>query len=173
MSIDLEQLRLAAALAHTAPDADLQLLTPERLWTVSYEREDADIDPCTLRNLVVATMRGCQLGLLPADRISLIGRLRPAGGGTFRRTGPAGEERRLATFLTPARLSEMLDACPMDLPDDAVRADLKADDDLGVTVANITACSPEHSRHLDELARWAASSCLVEELAGTPPVQQW
>jgi hypothetical protein len=62
-----------------------------------------------------------------------------------------GKERRLAPFLTPTRLSEMLSACSSDLPDDAVRADLKS----------------------GELARWAAATCLVEELAGTPPVQQW
>ena len=53
-------------------------------------------------------MRGCQLGLLPAHGLTLIGKLRPSGGGTFRRTGPSGEERRLATFLSPARLSDML-----------------------------------------------------------------
>jgi len=173
VSIDLEQLRLAAALAHTAPDADPQLLTLHRLWIVSYERDDADADPCTLRNLVLATMRGCQLGLLPAQAVSLIGKLRPSGGGSFRRTGPASEERRIATFLSPSRLSEMLESCPMELPDDAVRAEVKADDDLGVTVVNITASAPEYCRHLDELARWAATTCLVAELTGTPRVQQW
>jgi len=120
------------------------------------------------RNLVLATMRDRRVGLLPADGVVFVGSLVPCGGNTFRRTGPRGEERRLAACLPAAQVRSILDASPFDLPDDAVHADLKCDEDLGVTVVNFTAPHRAFQRQLDEIARWAAAACLVEELVASP-----
>ena len=45
MTAGLEQLRLAAALAHAVPDGDVLLSGQGRRWLVSYQRPGATIDP--------------------------------------------------------------------------------------------------------------------------------
>lgn len=162
MSSHTDQLRMAAALAHSAPDADVVLTGPARRWLVSYRRSDATVDPCAFRQLVLAAWRGCRVGLLPVERVAFVGALRDIGGGVFERHGPRGPERRVATFLCPARVDALL----AELPDvgDALTAHVRGDDELGVTVVTLGWALGGRSHGLDVAAHRLTTACLVAEL---------
>ena len=166
MTVELDDLRLATALAHSAPDADLELTGCGQRWLVSYGRIDATIDPCGFRRLVLTTMRGGRVGLLPAEDVQLTGALREIGGGIHERAGPDGTERRLATFLPPERVEALL----VELPDSSgeavheVAAHLCADVDLGVVVVTLSTAHPVLDHRLDVIAHHVAAVLLVEEL---------
>ena len=162
MSVELDDLRLAAALAHATADADLELVGPGRRCLVSYGRLDATIDPCGFRQLVLTTMQGGRVGLLPAEDVRLVGALREIGGGIHERMGPAGSERRFASFL-PA---EQVEAVLLGLPDadDEVMAEVAADLELGVVVVTLTAMHPVFEHRLDVIAHRVVATLLVEEL---------
>ena len=167
VTVELDDLRLAAALAHSAPDADLELTGSGRRWLVSYGRIDATVDPCGFRQLVLTTMHGGRVGLLPAsDGVSFTGALRDIGGGLYERTGPDGTERRIGTFLAAEHVEALLAA----LPDRAgeivtdVTAHLAADVELGVVVVTLSAEHPALDHRLDVIAHRVAALLLVEEL---------
>ena len=160
----LEQLRLAAALAHSAVDADVEICGPGRRWLVSYGRPSATIDPCGLRQLVLAARRGCRSALLPVESISFVGGLREIGGGVYERFGPKGLERRIATVLPSGTVKAMLEAVP-DAAD--LTANVSADEELGATVVTLTSAHPVHDFRLDTVAYRVAAVCLVGELMGT------
>ena len=176
MTVELDDLRLAAALAHSAPDADLELAGQRRRWLVSYGRIDATVDPCGFRQLVLTTMRGGRVGLLPAEDLRFTGALREIGGGIHERLGPDGAERRMATFLAPERVEGLL----ADLPGTAgeavedVTAHLAVDVDLGVVVVTLGTAHPVLDHRLDVIAHRVAAMLLVEELlaAVRPPEEE-
>ena len=172
----LERLRLAAALAHAAPDADLEVVAAGRRWLVSYDDPAAAVDPCRFRLFVLAAMRGCLTGLLPLQRLRFVGGLRervdglgPEGAvGTFVRFGAGGEERQLATLLDADRVATLLGDCPVELLDGAVEARVGGDAELGTTVVTLTAAHPAYLERLDAVAAWAAPALFVEELLDGP-----
>jgi hypothetical protein len=160
----LEPLRLAAALAHSSVDADVEVVSSRGRWLVSYRHPGAAIDPCALRQLVLAARRGCRSPLMPVASIAFVGALREIGGGVYERCGPNGPERRLATVLPGGAVRTLLEAVP-DAAD--LTAHVSTDDELGVTVVTLGAAHPGRGPRLDLAAYQIASACLVEELLAT------
>jgi hypothetical protein len=163
MTVDLDLLRLVSALAHSAPDADVELGGPGRRWVVSYRRPSAVIDPCGFRQLVLASMRGCQVGLLPAERVEFVGGMQDIGGGVFHRRADGGTERWVATYLCAGHVESILTAAHCDAGDGAT-AHVRGDDELGVTVVTIATADPRIDHRLDVIALSLASAFMVEEL---------
>jgi hypothetical protein len=157
----MEQLRLAAALAHRSPSADLELWCDERRWMVSRGRLDATVGPCSFRKIVLAAMRGNGEPLGHIDRARFVGGLREIGG-VYQRLGPQGSERRIATFLSAATVDTLLRVVT-DWGDD-VAAALHHDLELGVTVVTIAMTRAPSDLRLDAVAHRIAATCLVEEL---------
>ncbi|MGH9270212.1 MAG: hypothetical protein ACRDZ2_02965 [Ilumatobacteraceae bacterium] len=162
MSVTLDQLRVAAALAHGALDGDLELSGAGRRWLVSFRRSHATIDPCGFRQLVLATVRGCRVGLLPVERVRFIGGLRDIGGGVYESSGPAGAQRRIATFLGAGAVEATLRQSPDS--GGSIVAHVGGDRELGVSVLTLSAARPGVDLLLDAVAQSFAAACMVEEL---------
>lgn len=160
----LHQIRLVAALAHSAPDADVELTGIGRRWLVGFGRPGATIDPCGFRHLVIAAMRGCPVGVLPVQRVEFVGAMREIGAGVFQRRGDHGTERRWATFLDAPRVESIVAADDDAEAADALTARVSADEELGVTVVTIATTHPAFEHRLDVAALRLATTCLVEEL---------
>lgn len=162
----LERLRLAVALVHTAPGGELRLRTAGGAELLVSERPTADIDPCGMRRVVAACScpHGPDHSRLITD-IEIGGSLQHLGGGV-RRLARGGEEQRwIATFLPPERVVELLDDVePAGTPADAVRADVRTDRDLGVSVLVVRTDELRHLAHLDEIAARAAAAVFTDEL---------
>ncbi|MEP1124481.1 MAG: hypothetical protein ABJH68_11385 [Ilumatobacter sp.] len=165
----LERLRLATALVHTIPDADLRLRTDDGELIVVTHEAGADIDPCKMRRLVAAMACPDRPDLANhITEVSLGGGLTDLGGGVFGSSSPDGVHRWLASLLGFATLSELLDGVDLDaLPDHAMHACLKPDPALGVTVVGITSNDARFDHALDETAAQVAAACFVAELCGS------
>ena len=162
MTVAIEQLRLAAALAHRSSGADLELWSADRRFVVSRGRLDATLGPCSFRKVVLAALRGNGGPLMHIERAQFVGGLREIGGGVYQRHGPRGSERRLATFLSPATVEVLLRDCATDYDD--VAASVHHDHELGVTVITITMTRAPCDLRLDAVAHRVAATCFVEEL---------
>jgi hypothetical protein len=160
----VSQLRLATALAHTIPGVTLELAgAPGDEMTVAYDRLDAALTPCQLRAAVLAEGRA---GLRLLDTVSSvrIGRgLEHLGGGLYRRSGAAGDERWFATLLDLETSSATFDRCDLDIPHETMNVTLRPDAALGVTVVRIATNDPAFGFRLDEVGFWALAACMVEE----------
>jgi len=166
--VDEGMLRMVTALGHGVPGVTLRLrfVNDEEL-VVAAHRLDAHLDPCQLRAAVLVPPRpgaGRLVDDISAVEVHL--GLQDLGGGLYRRGGPDGEERWFATLLGPAALGELLDRCPVDVPDESMAAAVKPDEELGATLVCVTANHPSVSAHLDAVASWALGVCMVEELLG-------
>ena len=166
--IDEGMLRMLTALAHGVPGVTLRLrCTHGDELVVAANRLDAHLDPCQLRAAVLVAPRPGVCRLVEAVvAVEVHLGLQDLGGGLYRRGGPDGEERWFATLLGPAALGDLLDQCPVDVPDESMSAALKADDELGATAVCITANHPSATGQLDAVASWALGVCMVEELLG-------
>lgn len=164
--VDEGMLRMVTALAHGVPGVTLRLRCEHGdELVVAANRLDAQLDPCQLRAAMLVPPRPGVARLVDtivAAEVHL--GLQDLGGGLYRRGGPDGEERWFATLLGSAALGDLLDSCPVDVPDESMTASLKVDDELGATAVCITANHPSASAHLDAVASWALGVCMVEEL---------
>ena len=160
--IGVEQLRLAAALAHSAPDVDVELVGAGRRWIVSYRRPCATVDPCGFRQLVLATARGCRVGLLPVTTVRFTFGLLDIGGGVYDASGLEGPMRRIATLLPGSAVEALL----RDIPDGgaAVEAHLCPDEELGTTVVTLSAPHATRGVGLDSVAQAVSASCMAMEV---------
>lgn len=162
----LEQLRIAVALAHTLPGAELRLHTGVSGDLVVSPHPAADIDPCTMRRVVIASR--CPDVPDHAARVesmSLGGALDDLGGGVFRTVSDGLEQRWIATTLGPGVVADLLDLVGLDtVPEEAMQGRLKPDGDLGVTLLVITANDARFDHDLDEFAAQAAASMFTAEL---------
>ena len=162
----LDDLRVMAALAHTAPDVTVALATETgRELIVAHRRLDAALDPCQLRTLVASARRGYSSRLL--DRIvgaRIVTGVGDLGGGVFRRLHGGVEQRWVPTVVPHETVLAALETCPIDLPEDALHVRVAVDSELGATTLCLTAAHGLWSWRLDELAVWAHSACLVAEL---------
>lgn len=162
----LEQLRLAVALGHTAPAAELRLRTVDGDVIVVAGHRTADVDPCTMRRIVQSSSRpqGVDRSRRIVD-VTVGGALEDLGAGVHRVVRHGAEQRWIASLLEPHRVAAILATVAVDgVPHDAVDACLKPDPDLGVTVLVITSPDARYRHHLDEFAAQAAAACYVEEL---------
>jgi hypothetical protein len=165
--MELEQVRLAAALAHTVSDAALSLTYADgTVLSVSFG-PGSDLDPCSLRSLVGAAIES------PADRwtdqvvsIGFAGSLSPVGGGVYRRRGEQGRECLFATTLCPYAVQRVLAECEVPIPSDRIEVSVRCDAALGVSVGVVRV--PESDlAYLEDVAVRAQAACLVEELVST------
>ena len=165
--MELEQVRLAAALLHTVPDAALSLAYADgTVLSVSFG-PGADLDPCSLRSLVGAAIA------LPRDRwtdqvvsITFAGSLSSVGGGVYRRRGELGLECLFATTLCPYAVQRVLAECDVPIPSDRIEVSVRCDAALGVSVGVVRL--PESDlAYLEDVAVRAQAACLVEELVST------
>src|SRR4029079_3570753 len=164
--IDEGMLRLITALGHGVPGVTVRLTCEHGAeLVVAANRLDAHLDPCQLRAAVLVPPRAGATRLVDtivAVEVHL--GLQDLGGGLYRRGGPDGEERWVAALLRSAALGDLLDDCPIDVPDESMTASLKIDDELGATSVCITANHPSATAHLDAVAPRALGACMVEEL---------
>jgi hypothetical protein len=163
---NLERLRLSTALAHVVPGATLHLVCHSGQDLAVGAHPTADLDACALRRVVIAS--ACpdvpDYSELVGE-ITVCGSLQHIGGGVHRRVVGEVEQRWIATLLSPATVADLLDDCgPNGIPQDAMHASVKPDNELAVTCVAITANDPKFDRLLDEVAAQAMSAFLVEEL---------
>jgi hypothetical protein len=158
----LERLRLATALCHAVDGAELRLTTDGGERIIVSHHPAADIDPCSLRSVVVASARPQHPDF--SHRITDIaigGALIDCGGGVYSRVVRGAEQRWIASFLHVDRVAAMLEEVG---PGNALDASLKPDGDLGVTLLAITSIGEHSESVLDTAATGAAAACFVEEL---------
>ena len=160
----LERLRLATALCHAVDGAELRLTTDGGERIIVSHHPAADIDPCKLRSVVVASAcpRHPDLSQRITD-IAIGGALVDCGGGVYSRVVRGAEQRWIASFLHVDRVAAMLGEVA---PGNALDASLKPDGELGVTLLAITAIGERSDSHaaLEAAAAGAAAACFVEEL---------
>jgi hypothetical protein len=165
--MELEQLRLAAALAHTVPDAVLELTYADGTVISVAFGPGADLDPCSLRSLVGSAIAS------PSNRwtdqvvaIVFAGSFTPVGGGVYRRRGEQGRECLFATTLCPYAVQRALAGCEVPIPSDRIDVSVRCDAALGVSVGVVRV--PESDlAYLEDVAVRAQAACLVEELVTT------
>lgn len=156
---------MAAALAHSAADVDVEVHGQGPPWLVSYRRTQATTTPCGFRHLVLAAMRGCPVRSFPVEAIRYVGALREIGGGIYERLGQHGPDRAIATFLDAEAVERVLAAAPREAADE-LSAHIHCDRELGVSVITLRSAHPVFDIRLDVMAHAVAASCLVEELIG-------
>lgn len=161
VTVEIDHLRFAAALAHSCVDGELELVGAGRRWIVSFHRRCATVDPCGFRQLVLATARGCRVGLLPIDHLRFVGGLTDIGGGVYESCGDRGPQRRIATVLPPGQVEAILRDAPQE---GALEAHVSGDLELGVTVLTLSASHPAVGLRIATVAQALAASCMVEEL---------
>ena len=162
--MDIEQLRLAAALAHTFPEAVLELTCSDGTVLSVASGPGADLDPCSLRSLVGGTIKS------PENRwtdqvvsIAFGGPLTSVGGGVYRRRGEQGRECVFATTLCPYAVQRALADCGVPIPSERIDVTVRCDAVLGVSVGVVRV--PESDlAYLEDIAVRAQGACLVEEL---------
>ena len=162
----LDRLRLATALGHAVPGAQLTLHTDRSEHIVVASHPAADVNPCALRRVVIAFgYERCPDHSGKVDDVTIGGALDDLGGGVFRVVRRGIEQRWIATLLAPDVVAELLDVVGLDdVPADAMHGCLKPDSELGVTMLVVTSNDPRYDDVLDEIAQQAAASIFAEEL---------
>ncbi len=167
----LERLRLAGALAHSVQGAELRLHTGNGDQIVVSHHPAADLDPCVLRRVIVAS--SCPDGTDYSGRIADIdvgGALVDMGGGVFGTSRDGGEQRWIVSLLQPDRVIRLLDGVGHGLvDDDGMHACVKPDPCIGVTTILITSTDPSFDHGVDLVAAEVAAACFVEELVSSIP----
>jgi hypothetical protein len=164
-----EQLRLGLGLAHAWPGGTIELRTDGgQVLRASHRSCDADggLTPCELRAALLS--RACPLWPSVAARlvdVTVTGDdVVDLGGGLYaRRCRHGSEQRWFATFLAPTTVRELLDECPLEMPD-VLDASLRPDPDLGVVVVTLSTQLVGIGTTLDEAGRWASAACFTREL---------
>ena len=160
------RLRLATVLAHTVPGVSLILRCRSgEVLRVADQRLDAHLTPCQLRRALITVPRaGLPHVVDVVVGVTVGGEIEELGAGVYGRRDGGSDQRWLATHLPVAPLVELLDSCPVEIPDDAMGVDLRPDPELQATAVRITAAHPAYACRVDEVALWAVSACAVEEL---------
>ena len=162
-----QALRLAAALAHSAPGVTLGLACAngERI-VVGYGRLGPHLTPCQLRSALIAEPRhGMPRFADAVTGVELVSGLDHIGGGLYAcGAGTAGSQRWFATPLP----HEQIVAITVDHPDDMAErfcaVNVLPDTELGVCAVRLVTTA-EIAHRLDEIAFWLLSQCLVAELS--------
>lgn len=148
-------------MSHAVPGAELTLYTSLGDEISVGVHEEASIDPCAMRSVVIASACPSRPNL--AERIlavELAGAVEDRGCGIYRFVDAGREQRWIATVLRPDRASRILGAVPADSVHGRVRPDLQ----LGVSLLVITATVDGDDETIDQIAVDAAAACFAEEL---------
>jgi hypothetical protein len=167
MEIDrpaIDQLRLAAGLVHTVPDAELHLFGVGGSRRVVSYGPGADLTPCQWRTrLIRAREQGQHPG--PAIRaVELGGSLRSISGAGVARRDVDGVECWFATLLCPAAIEAALQDCRVPVAPEHVSVAVRPDPLLGVSSVRLRIIEPSCEEHLPEIGMVAASACTIEEI---------
>lgn len=166
MSLTLENLRLATALVHAAPRAELRLTCDGPRQVIVSSHPAADIDICAFRRVVMAS--ACPARPDCSDwihEVTIAGTLTAIGGGAYVSTAGTDEHHWFATLLRPENVCALLEDLDVaGMPDGAMTATLKPDPGLGVTVVATALDESWPHRLRAEVATAALQACLVEEL---------
>ncbi len=167
----LEHIRLAAALTHSVPGAHLRLGTGTGESVVVGRNHGADMDPCAFRRLIAAgsgrrLRSDADAHFRMVDSVVVGGTLLDIGGGVYASRVGEQDQRWIASRLAHRRVADLL--ADVEGCDDSIHACLRPDDDLGVTVLEITDrgsdARPACGGRLDAVAARAAAACFVAEL---------
>jgi hypothetical protein len=162
----LERLRLAVALGHGTPGAELRLHAAGGETVIVSSHPAADLDHCALRRVVLDGARPDQPD--HSDRIAAVefgGVLDDLGGGVFRVVRDGPEQRRVASLLRPDRVAGIVETIAIDdRCERSMHACLKPDTDLAVTLVVITTDDPGFVTELDEVAARISAAIFAEEL---------
>jgi hypothetical protein len=162
-----DQVRLAAALAHTAPGITLRLTTTTGgQFLVGHQRADVLLDPCRFRTgLVMPRGPGAPRLLDVLTGCEVVGGAVDLGGGLYQPSHPSGRhERWFATSCVVDAVVAVAGRRPLDLPDGDLDVRLTPDPLLGVTTVRVAAGARSAGLLLDRIAWWLLSACMVEEL---------
>jgi hypothetical protein len=161
-NIGLEQLRLATALVHRVPGAELRLRQSSGTVISVSHHPSADLDPCQFRRVLVASSFNGGTDLCTFVTVeSLAGSLLVRAGAAHT-TEPDGWW--LATLLPPEQTIAVLEQVGGEVGDEGLDARLCVDRQLAVTGAHLTTAEPAGHSSLEQFAATAASRCVVEEL---------
>lgn len=166
MSLTLENLRLATALVHAVPRAELRLTCNGDRQVIVSAHPAADIGICAFRRVVMAS--ACPARPDCSDWIqdlAIAGTLTAVGGGAHVGNDGTHERHWFATLLRPQRVCALLEGLDVaGVSDGAMTATLKPDPGLGVTVVSTTLDGSWPHQVGAEVATAALQACLVEEL---------
>ena len=163
----LVQVRLATAIAHVVPGATLRIQLSTRDVLHVARDENADLDPCQLRNLVIDSQTSERLAsqLAGVRSLELGGSITPVGSGLLARTYEGRSERLFATLLSTQEVGDLLENLEVDgLDDDEMRAAMCSDPALSVTVIAVSSSSPASAHLLDDVAVASFAACAAHEL---------
>ncbi len=164
--MELDTVRLASALAHAVPGAELRLGCAAGVEVVVSRHPAADLTPCAMRQVVADARRRARTTLAGpvcrVDRLTLGGSLDDLGGGVVRTLTPCGVEQRwFVTTLPWSHVAGILRSLPCS---DEINATVRPDDALDVTLVAIGADTPAVTPEIDRLAADLCARILVEEL---------
>ncbi len=165
-SVELEAIRLASALVHAVPGAELRLTCAAGVDVVVSRHPAADLTPCAMRQVVIDARRrsAATLGGSVSRIVELAvgGSMEEFGGGVVRSRTPCGAEQRwLATTLPWELVADLLRELPCP---DAMHATVRPDDALAVTLVGVSTTTADLVPQLDRLGASLAAQLLVEEL---------
>ena len=162
-----ERLRLAAALVHVVPGAELRLTGAFGESVVIGPHPDADLTARHFRAVLLSPFTGANVDVVSRiGAVEFAGAVEDVGGGVLRTRTVCGLERRwIATTLARGPVVELLDDVrPPDLPEEAIRPRVVPDAELGVTVVALTAHHRRLQSMLDQVAVAVAARSMAEEL---------
>lgn len=130
----------------------------------------APLDPCQFRKLVVAGINGQLAALCQFESVDVVGGMVHLGGGLYQPSHPgATDDRWFVSGLGHERLVELLSDCPLTVATgDAFSVLVRPDSELGRCSIRVRCERRDAASHLDELALWATSRALVDELTRAP-----
>jgi hypothetical protein len=160
----IDQLRLAAGLVHTVPDAELHLFGVGGAHRVVSAGPRGDLTPCQWRTRVI---RAREQGGHPGPGIVAVelgGSLQPVSGTGVARRDVDGSECWFATLLCPTAIEAALQECRVPVAPEHVAVAVRPDPLLGVSSVRMRIVEPGFEEHLPEIGMVAAAACAVEEV---------
>jgi hypothetical protein len=162
--MDIDQLRLAAGIVHTVPDAELHLFGVGGNRRVVSYLEGGDLTPCQWRTRLI---RARQQQLHPGSGIVAMafgGSLRGIDGAGIARRDTEGAECWFSTLLCPTAIEAVLQECRVPVAPEHVAVAVRPDPLLGVSAVRLRIEDPVFEEHLGEIGMVAAAACTVEEV---------
>ncbi|MEM8902917.1 MAG: hypothetical protein AAGA17_21190 [Actinomycetota bacterium] len=165
--MELDALRLVAGLVHAVPGASARFARLDGEVLAVDRTADADVDPCTFRQVLVRSGRMCTRPRF-VDSIShweLGGSLERRDGGVYAGSDELGAPLRwFASLLSPPSIRDAIADEPA-IDDDRVSSvTLSGDGCLGVTICRVELALGVLDHEADELSLSLLAPCLVAEL---------